>query len=713
MRRFTTFALLLVAFFALEAKPKAAEAASCSVATGIAAHVLCWLDLTTYTPTPGAATALSFSLPDGSTLSATFTNTSTTVTPTIAAFPTYSGSALGQTAYTGVTGKPAVYGGGVVPTKLSGIKVVDADGTTLASTTIAAADAETLDTGDGTSTTAYLDWTTAGTNWSQLQIMNSLASGTTTPICTLSGLNTQTASCVPSSGGNNAAYILSTTVTPSQAVTLASKSTALQGYAFAAELSTLALAKKVNSRLNAGDQFTVTLKRGATTLATATTSGTATTATTASVVTMPTDTYTMSETAAGTTALGYYASTYACVNANTSSTTTLPSGSGTSFTISPAADDQITCTFTNTALTLTNVPVNATKDVTEGASVTDVFTLTNTSAVAGTFGGTSAPTVTTTTGTSITPTGYTFNGTAYTSVTALYAAVQAAGPYASGASITIGITYTEPTTVGTVVDVVVAADITSGTGTSALASATEVDTSVVNAAVSLVKSGTTATSPGGLIGYTIVASSSSGTENGAIVSDPVPAGLTINGKPTCAASGGAVCGTVTVSGNTVSSTIGTFPSGSQVTITILATAGANASYTNTATLTPPSGGGAAVTSSLTTTVAQANGISKTVRNVTTGTPAGTADIAVPNNQLEYALTMQNTTGFAIHGVTISDPLPAQTTFLSATCGTLPTGVTSCAVTSPAVGTTGTVTFTYTGTLAAGSSLTALIETLVK
>ena len=86
---------------------------------------------------------------------------------------------------------------------------------------------------------------------------------------------------------------------------------------------------------------------------TATTSGTGSTIASGTVTVAtgtPGATYTLSEAMApGSVAtLGQYAGSIACTNAHGGSSTVLPAGSGTSFTITPQATDNITCTFSNT-----------------------------------------------------------------------------------------------------------------------------------------------------------------------------------------------------------------------------------------------------------------------------------------------------------------------------------------------------------------------------
>jgi len=122
-----------------------------------------------------------------------------------------------------------------------------------------------------------------------------------------------------------------------------------------------------NGRALAGDQFALTVagpRNGTATTATATTTGSGSTATGLADFN-PGDaggSYTLSEAAAGTAVLASYATTYACTNATAGSPTAMPSGSGATFNLVPAAADDITCTFTNAVqssdltITKTNTP---------------------------------------------------------------------------------------------------------------------------------------------------------------------------------------------------------------------------------------------------------------------------------------------------------------------------------------------------------------------
>jgi len=137
------------------------------------------------------------------------------------------------------------------------------------------------------------------------------------------------------------------------------------------------------------DQFTLTIA-GPGGPATVTTTGSGTVATGIATVSAGTvgAVYTFSEAASGTTSLASYQRAWNCTNALVGGQT--PSGTGTSFTITAAAGDDLTCTLTNTRnakadlrLTKTNTPgINGEVDqaadtVTSGAATTYTLVVTN------------------------------------------------------------------------------------------------------------------------------------------------------------------------------------------------------------------------------------------------------------------------------------------------------------------------------------------------
>ncbi len=109
------------------------------------------------------------------------------------------------------------------------------------------------------------------------------------------------------------------------------------------------------NRVETNDQFTIATTTGTTPVSSFTTTGTGSSLSSNSVTASglsTTATYTIAETIANTDGKGNlanYNTSYACTNANSSSTTTMPSGSTTSFNLPTLTyGDDITCTITNT-----------------------------------------------------------------------------------------------------------------------------------------------------------------------------------------------------------------------------------------------------------------------------------------------------------------------------------------------------------------------------
>ena len=110
------------------------------------------------------------------------------------------------------------------------------------------------------------------------------------------------------------------------------------------------------NRVASGDQFTVEIMAGTSTVSSATTTGSGNTVSNGSTGETPVTAgtaYTLTEVAAGTTSLAQYSSALACTNATTGSTTTLPTTVGG--TVTPAAGDRISCTITNAARPVLNL----------------------------------------------------------------------------------------------------------------------------------------------------------------------------------------------------------------------------------------------------------------------------------------------------------------------------------------------------------------------
>jgi uncharacterized repeat protein (TIGR01451 family) len=73
--------------------------------------------------------------------------------------------------------------------------------------------------------------------------------------------------------------------------------------------------------------------------------------------------------------------------------------------------------------------------------------------------------------------------------------------------------------------------------------------------------------------------------------------------------------------------------------------------------------------------------------------------ALPGSTLVYTITYTNTSSDPLNTLVVNDATPPYTTFLSAACGSLGTGLTGCAVSAqPIAGATGAIKWTLTGTL---------------
>ncbi|WP_229776666.1 DUF11 domain-containing protein, partial [Deinococcus ruber] len=123
----------------------------------------------------------------------------------------------------------------------------------------------------------------------------------------------------------------------------------LAGYGLfsTAQAATLSLQKALpNGRAAVSDQFTLNLT-GATSATTTGTGSSVTSAALSKVGATVGVASTLSETAANGANLSNYTTTYACTNTLGGGQT--PSGSGTTFTITPVTNDNLSCTFTNSA----------------------------------------------------------------------------------------------------------------------------------------------------------------------------------------------------------------------------------------------------------------------------------------------------------------------------------------------------------------------------
>jgi uncharacterized repeat protein (TIGR01451 family) len=265
--------MLLGLVLAALARPAAANTCAPATVRGTAPsdyQTYCWLDFTGYSDAQAQAggQAFSFSLPDGSTLTLTLQVTTNGANPALTAHvvPSWSGSAIGHSGFSGIPGSPVLYesqNGSTVGVVLNNISVTPPAGSGVADTyAIIAAD------GESTNQSETLSFTTNGAPWAQVaQISN----GANYPTVSGVGTNTVTETGIAGTVGAFAfASVNNPTVVSSVLV-----GGGLQGAMFAVRYASLAVTAEFNgTRANAADQFTYNIKTlGGQTLASNTSTG--------------------------------------------------------------------------------------------------------------------------------------------------------------------------------------------------------------------------------------------------------------------------------------------------------------------------------------------------------------------------------------------------------------------------------------------------------
>jgi uncharacterized repeat protein (TIGR01451 family) len=233
----------------------AAQAQDCGAATarGTAPEswqTYCWLNLDSYNDTQARSAGgqnLSFNLPDGSQLSFNVRVTGGTGTAYNAvAAPSWSGAAIGNTAFIGIPGRPGLYtaSAGNRTIAISGISIIPPAGAAASVFAFIVADAESSNQSE------FLRMTTNGGAWQVLDNVPPI-SGSTWP--TLTGTGTSTAT-ITGVAGTVGAHILASNSPTS--VTVETQAGGLQGVMFAVRFASIRLEKRiVGTRVAAADQF--------------------------------------------------------------------------------------------------------------------------------------------------------------------------------------------------------------------------------------------------------------------------------------------------------------------------------------------------------------------------------------------------------------------------------------------------------------------------
>ncbi|MEL0154489.1 hypothetical protein [Sphingopyxis sp.] len=351
----------LAALFAALCAASPAMAANCYYATAQGStgpadwQTYCWLDFTGYSETTARSASgqnFSFTLSDGTVMS--FNLKASGAAMTAATSPSWSGSAVGNTAFLGIAGRPIMYqtAAGTTTIAISSIALTPPAAGTISAYMFVAADGESSNEGES------LRFQTNGGNWQELDRAGPI-SGSTYPTTSGTGTNSFTET---GAAGTVGAYIMGSTSPTSVTTTLVGGG--LQGAMFAVRFASIRLNTQISgARANPADQFTFSVNTTGTgsTLATGTSSGTGlgpfTSAALSSSAAIP---LTLNQTmAAGSVnSLSHYRSALTCTNTATGSSTPLPTNVvTTAYNFgSLQFGDAVQCTFTETPyphLTLT------------------------------------------------------------------------------------------------------------------------------------------------------------------------------------------------------------------------------------------------------------------------------------------------------------------------------------------------------------------------
>ncbi len=323
----------------------ATTSATCSFAnagSGTYARTLCWFDMSAYSATAATSAAgqpVTISLPGGYTISFTLTASGGAIHAV--AFPTYSAAYLGNGAYTGVTGKPALYqtqSGTTTTLTLSGISVVDSQGNPVTGYSFVGADAESTDS------TEYITWTSNTVLNLISNVGNACNSG-----ALLTGVGTTSVTCSSTQTNTKTGTAILAAEHPSTFSQIM-HGQGLQAVAFGVLVSTVQLSKTVAGRINPSDAFAISVSSSAGSVVGTANTGTANTATTGQLTVLSGsagENYTLSE-AATSGLLSNYNSSWSCTR-NGSTDPSLPAAqAGASATVTLNVGDFVNCTITNT-----------------------------------------------------------------------------------------------------------------------------------------------------------------------------------------------------------------------------------------------------------------------------------------------------------------------------------------------------------------------------
>lgn len=351
-RIFARLAAAVAALIAACLTASPAVAANCYFATSQGStgpadwQTYCWLDLTSYNDSTARSWSgqnFSYTLPDGTVM--TFNMRVSGTVMTSATIPSWSGAAVGNTAFLGIAGRPVLYqtDGGTSNVTISSISLTPPTSGAITNYMFVAADGESSNGGES------MSFTTNGGAWQMLDQAGP-TSGSLFP--GQSGVGTSTFN-ISGVGGTVGAYIVGSTA-PGQ-VSASMVGSGLQGMMFAVRFASVRLNTQIaGTRVDTSDQFNFRITATATgsQLASGTSTGGGlgpfTAASLSSTAALP---ITLTQAMAGgsASALTQYRTMLTCTNAASTSTPLPVNVETTSYNFGALQfGDAVSCLFTET-----------------------------------------------------------------------------------------------------------------------------------------------------------------------------------------------------------------------------------------------------------------------------------------------------------------------------------------------------------------------------
>jgi uncharacterized repeat protein (TIGR01451 family) len=352
-RLLAVFALMVLAATATPASAQNCSAATTQGTAPPAWQTYCWINMASYSDVTAQTTAgqnFSITLSDGSVLTFNVQVSGGTGTRFNAiAAPSWTGAAVGNTAFLGIPGQPILYtaSSGVKTITVRNIAVTPPPGVpAVTAYSFVVADAESTDNAEA------LQMVTNGSNWILLDDVPPI-SGSQYPV--LSGIGSTTVNMAGGGlTGRVGGYIIGTNSPTTVTTTLTAGG--LQGVMFAVRFASIQLNKQITgARIDPNDQFQfrITATGSGTVMASGTTTGTGNGPFNAAVLSLASGLpLTISETMAtgSVSTLAQYRSSLTCTNANPSSTPMPTNVVTTSYNFGNLQfGDAVQCVFTNGA----------------------------------------------------------------------------------------------------------------------------------------------------------------------------------------------------------------------------------------------------------------------------------------------------------------------------------------------------------------------------